>query len=143
MRHRETLGRARRRWLLGSLSAVLIVAAGIAVSVVWRPSRVPVAAGPRVELTTSQVAIGRSYRASAAGFVAGEQVRFTWTGPTNGVMGAFVADGSGHSGVRGPIVEQAPPGDYQITATGLRSGLAASAALRVTAGGGPPSGQGE
>jgi hypothetical protein len=120
--------------------AVLVVAAGITAVAVSRPPGVAAAGGARMELTTSQVQIGRSYRAGASGFAAGEQVRFTWTGPTDGVMGIFDADASGHSEVRGPIVERDPPGDYQIIATGLRTGLTASAALRVTAdgGGGPP-----
>lgn len=138
--HRARPGRSPR--LLGSAAAVGVVAAGIVVVAVWRPSGAAAAGGARMDLTTPEVQIGRSYRAGMSGFASGEQVRVTWTGPTSGVMGAFTADESGQAEVRGPIVERDPPGDYRIIATGLRSGFTASAPLRVTDGGRAP-GQGQ
>ena len=138
--HRARPGRSPR--LLGSVAAVGVVAAGIVVAAVWRPSGAAAAGGARVDLTTPEVQIGRSYRAGMSGFAAGEQVRVTWTGPTSGEMGAFTADESGRTEVRGPIIERDPPGDYRIIATGLRSGFTAFAPLRVNDGGRAP-GQGQ
>jgi hypothetical protein len=92
----------------------------------------PVAKPAQVSLTTSTVAIDDSYVASATGFTPGEGVRFSWTGPTLGVMGDYPADASGRAQVRDPIVEHDPPGDYQIIATGLTSKATASAPLKVT-----------
>jgi len=86
--------------------------------------------GARLALSNSQVQIDQTYSATASGFSPGEDVRFSWTGPTNGVMGIFPADSTG-SGSPGPIVERDPPGSYMITATGLTSGRTASAELRV------------
>lgn len=138
--HRARPRRSPR--LLGSAAVVGVVAAGIVVVAVWRPSGAAAAGGARMDLTTPEVQIGRSYRAGMSGFASGEQVRVTWTGPTSGVMGAFTADESGRAEVRGPIVERDPPGDYRIIATGLRSGFTASAPLRVTDGERAP-GQGQ
>lgn len=85
----------------------------------------------RTSLTTSQVQIGKSYKATAVGFLPGEQVLFSWTGPTSGAMGTFLADSSGNTGIPGPILEKDPPGSYRIIATGLSSGRADSAPLQV------------
>jgi hypothetical protein len=128
-----------RRLLLASaagLAAVAVVTALVVVhaSVSARSSTDAAVTGPpRLLLTTSQVHIGGSYFATVDGFARGEGVRFSWTGPTNGVMGVYAADSNGHSGVRGPIVEQDPPGNYQIIATGLTSGRTVAKPLRVLA----------
>jgi hypothetical protein len=117
-----------------ALAAVVVVtfAAAATVFILFRPSGVS-AATPiaRIALTTSRVRMGECYVATAAGFTPGEQVRFSWTGPTNGEMGVFPADSSGNTGVRGPILEKDPPGSYQIIATGLGSGRVTSAPLQV------------
>jgi hypothetical protein len=81
-------------------------------------------------LSTSQVKIGDTYFATASGFSPGESVQFSWTGPTNGVMGVFRTDSDGGA-TPGGIVEEDPPGNYIITVTGLTSGRASSADLQV------------
>ena len=110
--------------------------AAIAVALLMRTSSSPPAATnavpARVELSTSQVRIGDSYLANATHFTPGEGVRFSWTGPTSGVMGTSAADSAGGT-THGPILEKDPAGNYIITATGLSSGHVASAALRVRA----------
>jgi hypothetical protein len=53
------------------------------------------AGAERLVLSTSRVAIGDTYFANASGFSPGENVQFSWTGPTNGMMGVFTADSSG------------------------------------------------
>jgi hypothetical protein len=75
--------------------------------------------------------MGKSYLATATGFLPGEHVLFSWIGPTNGAMGTFPADSSGAARVPDPILENDPPGTYKIIATGLRSGRADSAPLQV------------
>ncbi|HEY4003992.1 MAG TPA: hypothetical protein VGM60_02235 [Pseudonocardia sp.] len=132
-------GGRNRRLLLASaegLAAVAVVTALVVVhaSVSARSSTDRAVTGPpRLLLTTSQVHIGGSYFATVDGFARGEGVRFSWTGPTDGVMGVYAADSNGHSGVRGPIVEQDPPGNYQIIATGLTSRRTVAKPLRVLA----------
>jgi hypothetical protein len=129
--HRAPDGRAsradrrpHRRWLLlTTVTALVIVAAATAFVLRKQP-------GTQVALSTSQVKIGSTYSATASGFSPREGVRFSWTGPTNGVMDVFPADLSGtvtHSG----ILEKDPPGRYTIIATGLASRRTASAALQV------------
>jgi hypothetical protein len=81
-------------------------------------------------LSTSQVKIGDTYFATASGFSPGEDVQFSWTGPTNGVMGVFPTDSDGGA-TSGAIVENDPPGNYTITVTGLTSRLTTSADLQV------------
>src|SRR6185437_12744419 len=83
--------RPRRPWLVAGTAAVLVAATGAAAFVLLKPG--PQAA--RLALTTCQVEIGETYAATASGFAPGERVRFSWTGPTNGVMGAFPADQNG------------------------------------------------
>src|SRR5262249_32645425 len=83
----------------------------------------------RLVLSTRQVIIGDTYYAIATGFSPGENVRFSWTGPSSGVMGIFPADSDG--GSSSSIMERDPPGNYTITVTGLTSGRTASAVLRV------------
>jgi hypothetical protein len=83
-------------------------------------------------LTTSQVKIGDSYSVTASGFAPSEAVRFSWTGPTDGVLDASPTDATG-SRRYGPIIEEVPPGLYRIIATGLTSRRTASARLRVLA----------
>ncbi len=81
-------------------------------------------------LSTSEVKIGNSYSATASGFSPREGVRFSWTGPTKGVMDVFSADLDGDT-THGGILEKDPPGHYTITVTGLTSGRTASAWLQV------------
>lgn len=94
------------------------------------------AAGPQVStvpqlvLSTPQVKIGDSYSAVASGFSPGEELRFSWIGPTNGMMGVFPANSTG-STTLGKIVEKDPPGVYAITVMGLTSGRISSAGLKV------------
>jgi hypothetical protein len=107
--------------------AVLVAATGAAAFVLLKPGPQPA----RLALTTCQVRIGETYVATASGFSPGEDVRFSWTGPTNGVMGAFPADQSG-TRVHGGILERDPPGTYAIFATGLTSGRTSTAGLVVT-----------
>jgi hypothetical protein len=57
-------------------------------------------------------------------------VRFSWTGPTNGIMDVFRADLNGKA-THGGILETDPPGRYSIIVTGLTSGRTASAGLQV------------
>lgn len=66
----------------------------------------------------------------ASGFSPREGVRFSWTGPTNGVMDVFPADVAGNV-THGGILEKDPQGRYAIIVTGLTSGRTASAALQV------------
>ena len=114
--------------------AVVLAVVLVHVSVSARSSADAAVAGPpRLLLTTSQVHVGGSYFATVEGFAPGESVRFSWTGPTSGVMGAYDADSAGHSGVRGRIVEQDPPGNYEIIATGLTSGRRVADPLQVLA----------
>lgn len=87
-------------------------------------------ASATLTLTTSEVRIGESYFATAAGLDPREPVRFSWAGPTTGEMGTFPADDAGDYR-HGPIVERDPPGAYTITAMGLSSGRTASAGLQV------------
>ncbi|HXT44559.1 MAG TPA: Hsp70 family protein, partial [Pseudonocardiaceae bacterium] len=119
--------RPRRPWLVAGTAAVLVAATGAAAFVLLKPG--PQAA--RLALTTCQVEIGETYAATASGFAPGERVRFSWTGPTNGVMGAFPADQNG-TRVHGGILEKDPPGTYAIFATGMSSGRTSTAGLVVT-----------
>src|SRR5262249_19881356 len=86
-------------------------------------------AHPRLALSASSVKVGGTYTATATGFSAGEQVRFSWTGPSSGTIGTFTADAQGKASRS--VYEGASPGRYTITATGLTSGRTASAPLGV------------
>jgi hypothetical protein len=108
-------------------AAALAAATGAAAFVLLKPEP-PVA---RLALSTCQVRIGEIYTATASGFSPGEKVRFSWTGPTNGVMGAFPADQAG-TRVHGGILEKDPAGTYAIFATGMTSGRTSTAGLVVT-----------
>jgi actin-like ATPase involved in cell morphogenesis len=119
--------RPRRPWLVIGTTAALVAATGAAAFVLLKPE--PQAA--RLVLSTCQVKIGETYTATASGFSPGEKVRFSWTGPTNGVMGAFPADQAGNR-VHGGILERDPPGTYAIFATGMTSGRTSTAGLVVT-----------
>ncbi|MDQ3901602.1 MAG: Hsp70 family protein [Actinomycetota bacterium] len=119
--------RQRRPWLVMGTAAALVVATGAAAFVLLKPGP-PVA---RLALSTCQVRIGETYTATASGFSPGENVRFSWTGPTNGVMGAFPADQAG-TRVHGGILERDPVGTYAIFATGMTSGRTSTAGLVVT-----------
>jgi hypothetical protein len=111
------------RFGIGTAQATPADAAG-------EPTDAPLAAQPRVVLTTPKVKGGETYSVTASGFAPGETVQLTWTGPTRGTMGQGPADGSGvHS--MGPILERDPPGNYQIIATGLQSGRRAQTPLQV------------
>jgi actin-like ATPase involved in cell morphogenesis len=119
--------RRHRHWLLIGTGAVLVAATAAAAFVLLKPGPQPA----RLALSTCQVRIGETYVATASGFSPGERVRFSWTGPTNGVMGAFPADQSG-TRVHGGILERDPPGTYAIFATGMTSGRTSTAGLVVT-----------
>jgi hypothetical protein len=120
---------ARRLLAIGAVLAVVLAAI---VALVARHNSVspPPAARPALSLTTAEVADGDQYFATAEGFVAGEPVTFSWTGPTTGVMGSFPADAAGRYR-QGPIIERDPPGDYTIIVIGGMSGRSAKAPLRV------------
>jgi serine/threonine protein kinase len=125
--------RQRRHRLL--LAIALIIAIATTLVLLRRPSTVDPGTGARLALTASQVKIGATYLVTASGFSPGEDLRFFWTGPTNGVMGVFPADSGGRR-LHGPIFERDPPGNYTITVTGLASGRTASASLQVVPGAG-------
>jgi hypothetical protein len=119
--------RKRRPWLVFGTTAALLVATAAAAFVLLKPAP-PV---PQLTLSTCQVRMGETYVATASGFSPGEDVRFSWTGPTNGVMGAFPADQTG-TRVHGGILEKDPPGTYAIFATGMTSKRTTTAGLVVT-----------
>jgi hypothetical protein len=126
-------GWKRRHWILLTTAAALVIAIAAVAFVFLKPSRVdtgPGTSAPQLMLSTSQVAIGDTYSVTAWGFAPGEDVRFSWTGPTNGEMGIFPADPGGSSSP-GPVLERDPPGHYTITVTGLTSGRTASAELQI------------
>jgi hypothetical protein len=114
-----------RWWLLAGAVVVLM-----AIGAVMIAAHAHAPARPRLALTVSRVAIGHSYFATATGFRPGEPIRFSWTGPTNGVMGTFPADSTG-ARTHGPILERDPVGSYQIIVTGLASGQVTSTPLQV------------
>jgi hypothetical protein len=93
-------------------------------------------AGPQIStatqlvLSTSPVKVGDTYSATASGFLPGEDMQFSWTGPTHGTMDASSADSGGRT-TSGKIVEKDPPGNYTIIVTGLTSRRTASAGLQV------------
>ncbi|MGH3764219.1 MAG: Hsp70 family protein [Pseudonocardiaceae bacterium] len=123
--------RQRRPWLLISAAAALVVATAAVGFVLLKPLIGGAGTGAiRLTLSTCQIKIGESYTATAGGFAPGENVRFSWTGPTTGVMGAFPADSGGNRSP-GKIFERDPPGTYAIIATGLKSGRTTSAGLVV------------
>lgn len=85
---------------------------------------------PRVALSAAQVKIGDTYSATALGFSPGEDLQFSWNGPTDGIIGDFRAGSDGNT-THGGIVEADPPGTYTITVIGLTSGRTASTGLVV------------
>ena len=99
-----------------------------------QPVTTPPAAltSPQLKLSKYQVRIGETYFATASGFLPGENVRFSWTGPTNGEMCVVRTDSSG-STTCGGIVKD-PPGTYVITAIGEESRRTASADLIIQPG---------
>jgi hypothetical protein len=117
--------------LVGALVLVLIALAGGAYLVLSRPAAGTANAGTaQLSLTAAQVRYGETYFATATGFVPGEKVMFSWTGPTNGEMDAFPTDPTGRK-THGPIIERDPPGKYVIIATGETSGRRATADIEV------------
>jgi hypothetical protein len=99
--------RRPRRWLL--LTA-LVIAVGASAFALLKPLIVHTGTGAaRLVLSTAQVKIGDTYFVTASGFSPGEAVRFSWTGPSDGVMGAFSTDSDGNKSP-GPIFERHPPG---------------------------------
>jgi len=86
---------------------------------------------PELKLSESSTAAHGSVTATAAGFAAGEKVRFSWNGPTSGTIGGYPANSQGTVSVDLHADEEDPPGDYVITATGLTSGRVASARLQI------------
>jgi hypothetical protein len=74
-------------------------------------------------------------------FSPGEDVQFSWTGPTNGTIGVrhatmsvIRADAGGSTTYGGRIVEDTPAGNYKITVIGLTSGRIVSTPLVVQPG---------
>jgi hypothetical protein len=122
----------RRHWLLFATATALIIAMAATAYVVYvlKPSHADAGTGAaRLMLSKPQVKIGDTYYAKARGFSPGENVRFSWTGPTSGVMGDFPTNSGGGTSHR--VFERDPPGKYIITVTGLTSGRTASTGLRV------------
>ena len=100
--------RRPRRWLL--LTASVIAVAASAFAFLKQPFIAHTGTGAaRLVLSTAQVKIGDTYFVTASGFSPGEAVRFSWTGPSDGVMGAFSTDSDGNKSP-GPIFERHPPG---------------------------------
>ena len=142
VRHQETVVPAhhpadrhqRRHWLL--LATALIIAMAAMTYVVYnvyvpKPSHVDASTGTAgLTLSKPQVKISDTYYANARGFSPGENVRFSWTGQTSGMMGDFPADSGGRTS-SGSVFERDPPGNYTIIVTGLISGRTASAELQV------------
>jgi hypothetical protein len=107
----------------------LVIAIAASVFALLKPVIVNTGTGAaRLALSTAQVKIGDSYSISASGFSPGEAVRFSWTGPSDGVMGIFSTDSDGNKSPD-PVFERHPPGNYTVTVTvtGLTSGHTASA----------------
>ncbi len=129
----ESVERPRRRWYLAGLAAAVVVLA-VAVSVYGlldgKSTGNADAATPRLTLTSSQVTIGTPYSVSGSGFLPGESVQPSWTGPTHGLMDTCPADHTGTAST-GPIIEREPPGNYVLIMTGLTSGRSATARLQV------------
>ncbi len=82
----------RRRLLFATTTALVIAAATTAFVLRSQPSTHQPST-PLV-LSTSRVKIDATYSATASRFSPREGVRFSWTGPTNGVMDVFPADAS-------------------------------------------------
>jgi actin-like ATPase involved in cell morphogenesis len=122
----DTAGRGKQRGLVTIIVLALLVAGGVAAWVLLRPST----PSAQLVLSSSAVKIGDSYTIRATGFTVGELVEITWTGPTQGSMGAAPADASG-ARTQGPILERDPVGQYLIVATGRRSGRSVQAPLTV------------
>jgi uncharacterized protein DUF4328 len=123
----------RRCWLLLTTATALVIAITAVAFVFLKPSNGdagPGSGAAQLMLSSSQVAIGDTYVATAWGFAPGEDVQFSWTGPTSGEMGIYPAD-SGGSTSTGPVFERNPPGHYTITVTGLTSERTASAELQI------------
>lgn len=133
-----------RPWFVGGL----VMTAGVAVVTAWAalpstgapapaptdpysPASTVVSEQPSVLLSRDAVGGGESYVAAATGFAPGEPVTWRWTGPTEGTMGTWPADGAGRAAPPSPIVERDPPGIYQIIAVGQSSGHVGMAPLRV------------
>jgi serine/threonine protein kinase len=132
--HHPADRRPRRHWLLLATALIIAMAATAYGVYVLTPSHVNAGTGTaRLTLSKPQVKIGDTYYATAWGFSPGENVRFSWTGQTSGMMGNFPAD-SGGSTSSGSVFERDPPGKYTITVTGLISGRTASAELQVVTG---------
>jgi len=128
----------RRHWLLLAIATALVIAIAAVAFVFLKPSNVdarPGTGATQLMLSTSQVAIGDTYLATVSGFAPGEDVQFSWTGPSSGEMGAFPTDLGGSTST-GPVFERDPPGHYTITVTGLTSERTASAVLQVVTGSG-------
>jgi hypothetical protein len=124
----EGPARSTDRWLLLATATALVIAIATAVFVLLRPTDVPAA---KLALSTSKAKIGDTYSAIASGFSPGENVQFSWTGRTNGVMGVFPTDSDGSASNQ--VWERDPPGNYTIAVTGLTSRRTTSAELQVVA----------
>ncbi|MDQ2882605.1 MAG: ATP-binding protein [Actinomycetota bacterium] len=126
--------RQRKSRLLRTAGAAMVIAIAVTVFACVGSFNVDAGTGgARIVLSTSQAKMGDTYLATASGFSPGEAVRFSWTGPSDGVMGVFPADSKGGESL-GPVFERHPPGNYTITGTGLTSGRIASAVLQVVTG---------
>jgi len=126
--------RQRKSWLLRTTGAAMVIAIAVTAFACQGTFNVDAGTGAaRIVLSTFRVKMGDTYLATASGFSPGEAVRFSWTGPSDGVMGVFPADSKGGESL-GPVFERHPPGNYTITGTGLTSGRIASAVLQVVTG---------
>jgi hypothetical protein len=115
-----------------AIALLMVVAIATTAFVLLKPSNAGTGTAQLV-LSTSQIKIGDNYRAEASGFLPEEDVRVSWTGPTNDEMDVFPTDSGGRTS-SGRIYERDPPGNYIIIATGLTSGRTASAELQVVTG---------
>ncbi|MCO6011487.1 hypothetical protein NE236_41710 [Actinoallomurus purpureus] len=81
-------------------------------------------------LSTPAVRHGDSYTVRPSGFWRNEEVRFTWTGDTSGLITSKVTDDEGRVAPFS-VHELEQPGDYRVCATGTRSGRQSCASLKV------------
>lgn len=82
-------------------------------------------------LEPGTVVRSHAYQAIASLFWPGEQVTFSWSGPTSGIIGTAIAGLDGQATMT--VWEYAAPAGYLVTATGMTSGRTAFAELRVVA----------
>jgi len=79
-------------------------------------------------LTTSQITIGDTFYATTWGFLPGENLQFSYSGPASGGLLIIPADSGGNMSI---TARWNTPGDFTIHVRGQTSGRTALAELRV------------